>query len=240
MSSDSVHPAAYETYSEWKNWQDPERYDDFGEIFAEEMRRAQLEPGARLLEIGFGNGTFLDWARSAGYQVVGVELIPELVAAAVARNHVAYHGTVSELAGSIPGGFDGVMLFNVLEHLSKEQILSTLRVIGGMLKPMGVVVASFPNGGSPFGRHHQHGDITHTTTLSGSSIAQIAMMTGMRVQGVYNAARSLRGGRRPGIRLLKAAAYAVRGGVELLAGYLYYGARVPLDPDLTVVIAKQE
>src|SRR5688572_23382443 len=50
-----------------------------------ECRRAGLPANASVLELGFGNGEFLDWCRMARHRVCGVELIPELVERARAK-----------------------------------------------------------------------------------------------------------------------------------------------------------
>jgi SAM-dependent methyltransferase len=82
-------------------------------------------PGARVLDIGCGNGALaLDLAEQAQAQVVGVELDPAKVADAQRRHP---HPRITYLAGDarrqLPGGaFEVVILSNVLEHLSDRPV----------------------------------------------------------------------------------------------------------------------
>ena len=60
-------------------------------FFAAELGGLGLETrGLKLLEIGFGPGAFLGWARDSGAIVVGVDIQSELVAAACSRGFEAY------------------------------------------------------------------------------------------------------------------------------------------------------
>jgi hypothetical protein len=68
---------------------------------------------------------------------------------------------------------------------------------------------------------------------------QIAHAAGMKVTGVYNAARCKKGGAVHG-RLKKRAGYLARDAIEVTVGLLYFGHRIPLDPNLTVIIGGHE
>lgn len=56
-----------------------------GEVAERAIRLAELDPGARVLEIGPGRGALTDRLRAAGHPVVAVELDGELAAALEAR-----------------------------------------------------------------------------------------------------------------------------------------------------------
>jgi len=103
-----------------------------------------LSPGARVLDIGCGNGNFLQFLlRFGSYELHGVER--EGKAAERAARVKGIHLKKGTLArGDFPGRtFDAVTLFHVFEHL--EEPAETLDIIGEILKPGGVVVFSFPN-----------------------------------------------------------------------------------------------
>ncbi|MGI8678352.1 MAG: class I SAM-dependent methyltransferase [Jatrophihabitans sp.] len=72
--------------------------------------------GARLLEIGAGHGSFLDAARTAGYDVTGVEL--SVTAAEHARTALGLtiHSTQLEDA-PLEGRFDVVCAWDTIEHV---------------------------------------------------------------------------------------------------------------------------
>lgn len=72
------HPAYDKTYALWKSWDESqfcvlapfeERY------FDKELKRTRchIPTDAKVLEIGFGNGKFLSYARKKGWSVVGIE-----------------------------------------------------------------------------------------------------------------------------------------------------------------------
>ena len=78
----SEHSAAgadpYSGYVEWKRWDGAfETADKEARYFTAEFRDITLR-GKRVLEIGFGNGGFLAWARTQGADVSGIEINAEM------------------------------------------------------------------------------------------------------------------------------------------------------------------
>jgi len=100
-------------------------------------------PG-KLLEIGFGNGSFLKLAHEEGWEVYGAELSAPLV------NHAREElklpniglGTIEEL-NYADGSFDVVAGFNFIEHVPDPK--GTLEGLWRILKPSGIVVLMCPN-----------------------------------------------------------------------------------------------
>lgn len=138
----------------------------------------------RLLEVGFGNGAFMGWARAEGHEVYGLEIeAPQLDAARRAGFTVA-DSLDALLAQCGCSGFDGAVAFDVFEHLTYAQLQQLLQELRGVLKPGGWILARFPNGDSPFGRLNQHGDLTHVTALGSMAIRQLASHSGMQVLSV--------------------------------------------------------
>jgi 2-polyprenyl-3-methyl-5-hydroxy-6-metoxy-1,4-benzoquinol methylase len=98
--------------------------------------------GARLLDVGCGEGAFLEWARAAGWEAVGVEPDPAAVAAARSRGLTVHAGTVEALR-SEASSFDVVTLSHVLEHVHDPRAL--LKSIRDLLKPGGLLWLDTPN-----------------------------------------------------------------------------------------------
>jgi len=212
--------------------------DRSDEVFALEIERTGVRPPARILEIGFGVGHFLDWARRQGYTVTGVEIIDEFVEAATARGHTVFAGTAQSTISLKNDQFDLIVAFDVFEHLSVGELLNLFDFLKQILSSDGLILARFPNGSSPFGAHYQNGDATHATALNKARMGQIAAAAGMRLIFAGNSARPIRSGRRnPVVRKM---AYFVRDLIERAVGLVYFGERVPLDPNLTVVIGKSD
>lgn len=104
----------------------------------------------RVLEIGCGSGLLLAHFRDAGYEVEGVELS----AADAAHGHARYGlpirvGRVETLPLE-RGGYDGVVLVNVLEHILDPAVL--VRRAYDVLRPGGCLVAGVPVVDSAYAR----------------------------------------------------------------------------------------
>ncbi len=228
----------YHKYDKWKQWggQAPALTDN--RCYAKEIRRAQVKPGAKILEFGFGSGAFLDWAGLQGFYVHGVDLQSELVESARTRGHHVSQGETLAVAAGDGVRFDAIVAFDVLEHLSLDDVFDFFRTANQLLTPEGVVIAGFPNGSSPFGRDYQHGDLTHQTILNHRRMEHIGFNTGFELVGVYNAARSLNGSR-PWLFPVRIAFACVRRTIEHLLGLMYYHGRIPLDPSMTVVLRRR-
>jgi 2-polyprenyl-3-methyl-5-hydroxy-6-metoxy-1,4-benzoquinol methylase len=229
-------PSLYENYSQWKGWVASEGAGNFAATFAAEFRRAQVAAGARILDIGFGGGEFLDWARAQGYRVVGTELLPALVDAVRERGHEAYCGTLAELAGGFAEPFDVVTFWDVLEHLPKREIVEYLMLIRSLLRPGGRLIARCPNCASTAGMVNYANDLTHETMLSCGAAGQLALLTGYTVVYAGNAARGQSGPQPPVKRTFRLLAHSIRDILELVFGVIYFGRRVPLDAEITFIL----
>lgn len=100
--------------------------------------------GGRLLDLGCATGNFLNAMRARdGWEVYGVEVNAN--AAEYARRRFGLNVFTGELADAhFPDKFfDVVTLWDVLEHLHEPT--RTLREIGRILVPGGLLVASMPN-----------------------------------------------------------------------------------------------
>lgn len=235
---DFPRPAAasdYVGYARHKGWCgiDERRWPEFVETFDAELRGIPLA-GRRVLEVGFGNGEFLRFAAERGALVTGLEINPELV---LRQQALGRDVRVSRFYDdtSIPERtFHLVLAFDVLEHLTPDEIRSFLGRAAAVLLPGGHLALRFPNGRSPFGLYHQAGDLTHRTLLSAEAIAQVALPLGFVVLRAGNAYRDR--GRTPALRAVKAFGYAIRNLLELLLGLLYFGKRIPLDANVTTIL----
>jgi SAM-dependent methyltransferase len=128
-------------------------YQTFGGIEASPRRQAMLRtlleaiprrPPGRLLDVGCGAGHLLALARSAGWEVAGVD--PSLEACAIARKEYGLHVQAAflELADLPESAFDVITLVNVLDQVPNPVRL--LQAARRALKPGGLLVARIPNG----------------------------------------------------------------------------------------------
>src|SRR5579872_5167424 len=112
----------YAGYRDWKHWQ------DFGKLstvdaryFRRELRKLPPLSGMRVLEVGFGNGNFLAFARDQGAEVCGTEMIPELAALATRAGFKVLGEQEVFADKGLADSFDLVVAFDVIEHLDKEE-----------------------------------------------------------------------------------------------------------------------
>lgn len=172
MTSDEL----YSDYEKWKNWDERSFYkiSESEALYLErEMQGYDLQ-GKNVLEIGFGNATKLAWLSSRGANVYGTEVNEKLCLRAVSAGIKVLPKEFSSLKLQYNQEFDYVLAYDVLEHLTMDQVREALCSISAILRPNGIFVARFPNGRSPLGRTHQYADHTHRSVLSDTIIEQIA------------------------------------------------------------------
>lgn len=247
----TTESSSSDSYSRFKGWDDASfgRYKrHWAEFYRREIEacRGRDQPAARalrMLEIGFGNGAFLGWARDQGHEVFGVEIERARLEAAVRAGFRAARSIEELGAFAGPEGLDVVVAFDVFEHLDADALISLLRQLSTILRPGGTVVARFPNGDSPFGRLNQHGDLTHRTAIGTVAVQQLAVEAGFTLERVGSPPLPLRrvGAARSAVHLLS---LAIRTGFELPIQILlnaYYPGVLrwyPLAPNLMARLRK--
>ena len=102
-----------------------------------------LPPGARVLDVGAGNGTAVRALAAVGIDAHGIEPSADAVAAARSRGCTTVtQGTLDDTRLQ-PGDWDVIRMSQVLEHVPSPR--TTLETIRPALKPDGVVVIGVPN-----------------------------------------------------------------------------------------------
>jgi 2-polyprenyl-3-methyl-5-hydroxy-6-metoxy-1,4-benzoquinol methylase len=96
----------------------------------------------RLLDLGCGNGSFLLRARSAGWDVIGVDFDDHAVRSARSHGLDVRHGGVESLDPSVDQ-FDVVTLAHVIEHVHRP--VEVLQACYKLLKPGGFLWIDTPN-----------------------------------------------------------------------------------------------
>ncbi len=98
-------------------------------------------PGRRLLDLGCGNGAFMDLAVQRGWTAAGVEASAEMVQNARDRGQDVRCADVDQWTAD--GAYDLVRLWFVLEHIREPGRL--LREATRSLAPRGLLVVAVPN-----------------------------------------------------------------------------------------------
>lgn len=233
--NEDIEAQLYAAYDGWKGWSEPFTCPpEQARYFAAEMHGITIA-GTRVLEIGFGNGEFLGWARARGADIVGSERTPSAIAAAETAGITLIPPDFETGAIQWADQFDIIAAFDVFEHLDPATIMAKLRAIDTMLRPGGWLVLRYPNGQSPFGLAAQHGDATHVTALSRAKIEQYMADTSLVTHRYGGVARPAAGSVLK--RLVRGVRHVLRDCHGAMMRFIY-ATDVFFDPVVTHIIAK--
>lgn len=108
-----------------------------------------LAPGARVIDLGCGSGTFTALLAQAGYDCVGLDISAKLLAVGRRKHpHIAFVAGDIEHLPFAAESFDGVLLSGVVHHFPDPSpcAAETFRI----LRPRGRFLAFDPNRMNPF------------------------------------------------------------------------------------------
>jgi 2-polyprenyl-3-methyl-5-hydroxy-6-metoxy-1,4-benzoquinol methylase len=134
-----------------------------------------------VLDLGCGHGAVVYFLRRTGYlNVIGVDVSPEQVAEATRLGIEGIHeGELLETLRTLSNhSQDVVIAFDVIEHFTKDELLSFVDEVLRVLKPDGRWIIHAPNGESPFVGTILYGDITHEQAFTRVSLAQLLLSSG--------------------------------------------------------------
>lgn len=122
-------------------------YDvDFTSSDSPALLVGQIEPGAKVLEIGCASGSQSRVMKERGCKVTGIEIDPEAADQARAYCERVIVGNLESLDFAAALGaerFDVITIADVLEHLRQPE--PVLRSVSTYLAPHGKILASIPN-----------------------------------------------------------------------------------------------
>jgi len=162
--------------------------------FRKGVRHVSRVPDGRLLDVGCGDGAYLEYMQSLGWDVEGVDFDPGAVAAARARGVPVKTG---DLAQQDYGEdmFDVITLNHVIEHVPRPRDL--LRECRRVLKPGGRLIVVTPNTDSWAHRHFGRSwrglePPRHLHIFTGPSLVALAAGIGLNVNVSFTVAGSRR------------------------------------------------
>lgn len=147
----------------------------------------ELNREARLLDIGCGNGSLIMALHQLGFDhVQGIDISEEQIQ--IARQSGLMEVEVADATEYLKGKsglFDAVFCMDLVEHLTKSELVELLLQIRKALKPNGRLYIRTPNMDSPWPHVYASGDFTHETLLNANSIRQLLGSTGYPEVRVY-------------------------------------------------------
>ena len=180
-------------------------------------------PGARVLDVGCGEGVFLDLLRSAGRNGVGVDASADDLAPARARGlEVVQDDGIAYLERS-PAAFDGVFCAHVIEHLQPEAAVRLITAAHRAIRPGGRLVLITPEIRDLEVLTERFWlDLTHVRPYPERLLIQLCAKHGFEVERSGNDPRSARGDSLPArvrrfFRSLRFGAHGYRGDVFVIA-----------------------
>jgi SAM-dependent methyltransferase len=136
---------------------------------------------ARVLDLGCGAGYLVRATRAEGYtQVEGVDAAPEQVqeAARLGITGIRQGDIRAHLHTIGDCELEVVLAFDLLEHMTKDELFSLVDEIYRVLVPNGRLIVHTVNAESPFFGRVRHGDITHEQAFTAGSLDQLLHTVG--------------------------------------------------------------
>lgn len=143
--------------------------------------RAKLSPwlagyprGGTVADLGCGSGLLLDTLQTLGFEnMAGIDLSPEQAALAKDRHPQVRQGDLLKFLQQSSRRFDLLLCFDVVEHLTRGELLAFFRLAHRALRPRGGLILQTPNGDAPLAGPVVHGDLTHESILTPASLSHL-------------------------------------------------------------------
>jgi 2-polyprenyl-3-methyl-5-hydroxy-6-metoxy-1,4-benzoquinol methylase len=136
---------------------------------------------AEILDLGCGHGAFLYFLAKAGYKnASGVDTSPEQIGKAheLGISTANCQPALEYISGLPSESLDVVLLFDVLEHLERQELFDLLDEVYRVLRSGGTCLVHIPNGEGVFGMRIRFGDLTHVQAFTQNSARQLLTTIG--------------------------------------------------------------
>jgi SAM-dependent methyltransferase len=144
-----------------------------------------LPSAGPVIDIGCGQGELVRLLLADGFDARGVDVSPEQVAIAHSAGlDQVRHGDYRDMLAQSSGTLTAVTATDLLEHMTKDEVLDTFDRVAQALVASGVFIGRVPNAVSPLGGNIRYGDFTHETWYTARSVRQLAAAAGFRFVSV--------------------------------------------------------
>jgi 2-polyprenyl-3-methyl-5-hydroxy-6-metoxy-1,4-benzoquinol methylase len=133
-------------------WYEEDNFTSFFRGSSDDLRSRYAELAKELIgcdpvvDLGFGRGDFMELLTELGVEVHGVEPDPQLVTSARSRGLDVEQGLAVEYLRTVePGTLGGIVMIQVIEHLSPQQVIDFVALAAEKVRPGGKVVLETVN-----------------------------------------------------------------------------------------------
>lgn len=151
-------------------------------------RHIPRDPNAVIFDLGCGHGALLYALKLEGYtNATGVDASREQIEAARKLNiDGVSQGDLMAAIQSMPDeSLDVLIAFDLIEHLTKGELLSLVDEAYRVLRPGGRWIIHTPNGEGPFAGRMRYWDFTHEVAFTRTSLAQLLISSGFGEVNCY-------------------------------------------------------
>ncbi|MBU5673844.1 class I SAM-dependent methyltransferase [Paenibacillus brevis] len=159
--------------------------DAVKQIFTQYLK--YIKPEHTVLDIGCGQGYFLELLNESSIKGIGVDSDPRLVSLCIEKGLTAYvEDGHSYLQKQSDESIDSIFLAHVIEHLTLSEKIEFLDLSYKKLKKEGVLILETPNTTSVYVMHNLYYlDPTHEKPLFPEALKHLAEVSGFTVVASY-------------------------------------------------------
>jgi SAM-dependent methyltransferase len=167
-----------QNYIKWKSWDEGINNTKTTLAYYKKIcKLSSLDERSTVLEVGFGNASFIEFGSKKFNKIIGVEANIFLVE----KFKYKYEVYGIDYINSTSQRFDSIVLFDVLEHIERDELVEFIKMLVNVLKPGGSIIARFPNGDSPLSCLNYNSDLTHRTWIGSGVISYISKILNLEL-----------------------------------------------------------
>lgn len=168
---DSQAGREYKDRAMFKNKQEQRHYTK------ELLPLLPVDKSIKILDLGCGFGSFVSLLNETGYtNVLGIDISAQQVNIAHELGIVnVKQSDIMEYLAQHENEYDLIVGIDIIEHFSKDELVSLLQQVNRSLKKGGMALFRTPNLDAPFSSVYAHGDFTHENYMNSHSAEQVMM-----------------------------------------------------------------
>lgn len=150
---------------------------------------------AKIIDLGCGDGALLFFAKKMGYKhLVGYDVSDEQIDLSRSIGVCAYKNEATPALQALSNdSVDVLIAFDVVEHMTKTEVVEFSRGVHRVLKSGGKWIIHTLNAESPFFGRIRYGDFTHENGFTNASIRQLLTIVGFQTIDCYEDAPVVHG-----------------------------------------------